>query len=245
MIEHFASRAPAESHLAAIERVAALFDAQLRDPDALLAGLAGLGRQLTFDHVGVMVPWGSGAEVVAELQGLGYHITERFPSTVVAGLLRVQCEQPDLAVVVTTAERAGHPRQRIEVFCPENAAVERRGCLTGLAAVIGHVAYRPLGDADFEDLCEAVQEHGFAPLMQGSNGNQRAVGVGAGVCLRYFVNPESAFGQVKLEIVSALPQRAPLGDPRAGAGLGAGLSSGDGRWSPLPGGTDRPTGAAD
>jgi hypothetical protein len=224
MIESFACRAPEESHLAAIERVAALFATRLAEPAALL-GNAGLAAGLAFDHVGVMVPWGSGAEVVDELQGLGYQITERFESTVVAALLRTQCGQADLRVVVTTAERRDDSRCRLEVFCPENARADRHPCLLRLAPVIGHVAFRPVGDADVDELGEAVQARGFKPLMEGTNGNQRGFGGGGGgggVSLRYYVNPDSALGQVKLELVSALPRpglQPPVVAGRARAGL--------------------------
>lgn len=225
MIESFACRVPDESHLAAIERVAALFATQLVDTDALLARLlgdAGLAAGLTFDHVGVMVPWGTGAEVVDELQGLGYHVTERFESTLVAGLLRRQCGQEDLRVIVTTAVRGDDGRCRLEVFCPENARTDHYPCLLRLAPVIGHVAFRPVGDTDIDELGEAVQERGFRPLMEGTNANQRGFGAGGGVSLRYYVNPSSALGQVKLELLSALPReplRPPLTDARTRSGL--------------------------
>jgi hypothetical protein len=221
MIENFACRAPEESHLAAIERVAGLFATRLAEPAALL-GDAALAAGLAFDHVGVMVPWGTGAEVVDELQGLGYQVTERFESTVVAGLLRAQCGQEDLRVVVTTAERRDDSRCRLEVFCPENARADRQDCLLRLAPVIGHVAFRPAGDADVDELGEAVQARGFKPLMEGTNGTQRGFGSGGGVSLRYYVNPSSALGQVKLELVSAMPRPAvqpPVGVGRARAGL--------------------------
>lgn len=217
MIESFICHDPDESPLAAIAQVARLFESQLDDPDRLLSTLLpeALVDRLIFDHVGVMVPWGRRDDVARALAGLGFRVDEQFESTVVAGMLRARCGQPDLIVSVTTAERIGERDCRIEVFCPENVRQDCRASLIQLAPDIGHVAFRPVGGADFEAICSAVAEQGFEPFGQGTNQNQhRGPGAGSGICLRYFSKPECRLGRLKLEVVS------PLIAPPAASGLG-------------------------
>lgn len=217
MIESFICDDPDESPLASIAQVARLFESQLDDPDGLLSLLLpeALADRLIFDHVGVMVPRGRRDDVARALEGLGFRVDEQFESTVVAGMLRARCGQPDLIVSVTMAGRIGEPDCRIEVFCPENVRQSCRASLVQMAPHIGHVAFRPVGGADFEAVCSAVAEQGFAPFGHGINRNQQhGPGAGSGVCLRYFSKSESALGALKLEIVS------PLIAPPAAVGLG-------------------------
>jgi hypothetical protein len=220
MIASFARQSDDESTPGAIERVIALLETQLADPDGLLQELlpnAGLAARLTFDHVGMMLPRANGQQAADALGRLGFRVTEQFESTVVAGLMRGACGQPDLRISVTTANCLSDPELQLEVFCPENPQRERQPCLEGLAPEIAHVAYRPLGETDdFEALCAAVEGNGFEPLMQGKNSNQRGLRGGSGVCLRYFVKPSSALGQVKLEVVTPMIRPAPPPADRRG-----------------------------
>ncbi|MCG6940968.1 MAG: hypothetical protein LJE69_06930 [Thiohalocapsa sp.] len=207
MIDSFSCHEPDASPLAAIARVAALFESRLADRDGLLGTLLPepLADQLTFDHVGVMVPRGDRDQVARVMAGLGFRVVEQFESTVVASMLRARCGQTDLIVGVTMAERIGDARCRIEVFCPENPNPACRASLSRMAPDIGHVAFRPAGGADFGAMCRAVTAHGFQPLTTGTNSNQQhGPGAGSGVCLRYFSKPECALGAVKLEIVSPI-----------------------------------------
>lgn len=222
MIASFVSQGPEEAPLAVVARVAALFQTRLDDPGRLLAQLLpdpGLCGSLTFDHVGVMVPWGRGQALAEHLDRLGFRIVERFESVVVAGLLRELCGQPDLAVGVTIAAYRDDPGLKLEVFCPENADEAHRPRLAQLAPSIGHVAFRTLAGADFESACAAVQRQGFRPMLHGSNGNQRGMPGGAGVCLRYFDKTDCALGGVKLEIVSPLGTATPAPDGPACRGV--------------------------
>jgi hypothetical protein len=212
MIASFAHQSDDESTPIAIERVIALLETQLADPDGLLDELltdAAARNQLTFDHVGMMLPRANGQQAADALTRLGFRVTEQFESTVVAGMVRAACGQSDLRVSVTTARCASDHKLQLEVFCPENGRADHQTCLEGLAPEIAHVAYRPMGDGDFEDLCAAVERDGFAPLMHGKNGNQRGIRGGSGVCLRYFVKPSCALGQVKLEVVTPMIRSAP------------------------------------
>ena len=206
MIANFSRQLANQPVTAAIEWAGAVLDAQCAEPEELLNNLfphVSLVDQLTFDHVGLMLPYANGQQAVAALDSSGFKVTQQFESMVVARLLRERCGQSDLRISITLAERMDNPKARLELFCPENLSGDHYPGLDQLAVEIAHIAYRPVAGADFDKLCDKLKQHGLNRFMDGSNTPQQHVG-GSGVCLRYFVKPDSVLGQIKLELVAPM-----------------------------------------